>query len=342
MIDDIFVFDNVIHLHDMSPENLRDDVPSTRASTDLALGLGEGFKGMHGYEYDQATKFSVEVMYDMVFEQSPTDMAMAQVVPIFDWYRDWWAPVQLQWEMAQAYPDKVMFCGGVDPSFKGLPHALDSLEQQITEMGARSIKFYNGHIEGTWACDDKEIAYPIYERAAELGVTVLQFHKGFPFGLNNVESTRPNDLQAPARDFPDLTFVVHHLAVPYFEELVAIAARFGNIHLALSANLCFTPIAPRRVQEQLGRLLMEVGSDRLLWGSEAGLAGPPKPYLDAFMELEIPDDLRSGYGYPQLTYDDKKKILGENFARMMGVELPVPASGPTAAENPLSAEGGVG
>lgn len=339
--DDIFVFDNVIHLHDMSPENLRDDVPSSRASTDLALGLGAAFRQLHGYDYDQATRFSVEVMYDMVFRQSPTDMAMAQVVPIFDWYREWWAPVQLQHAMAEAYPDKVLFCGGVDPAFKGLQHALDSLEVQIGEMGARSIKFYNGHIDGSWACDDKEVAYPIYERCAELGVTVLQFHKGFPFGLSDVESTRPNDLQRPARDFPELTFVVHHLAVPYFDELVAIASRFGNVHLALSANLAFTPIAPRRVQEQLGRLLMEVGSDRLLWGSEAGLAGPPAPYLEAFMALEIPEDLRSGYGYPQLTREDKRKILGENFARMMGVEIPVPPAGPTAASAPVPLEGGV-
>ncbi len=58
--------------------------------------------------------------------------------------------------------------------------------------------------------------------------------------------------------------------MPYFDETVSIAARFPNVHLALSANLCFTPIAPRLVQTQLGRLLMEVEADKLLWGSEAG------------------------------------------------------------------------
>ncbi len=29
---------------------------------------------------------------------------MAQVVPVFDWYDDWWAPVELQAEFARAYP----------------------------------------------------------------------------------------------------------------------------------------------------------------------------------------------------------------------------------------------
>lgn len=39
------------------------------------------------------------------------------------------------------------------------------------------------------------------------------------------------------------------------------------------------------------------------------------------MDLEILLDLRSGYGYPQITRDDKRKILGENFARVMGIDL---------------------
>lgn len=322
MIGDIFVFDNVIHLHDMSAGNLRGDVAHTEASTALAVGLGDALRPLHGDPMDYASRISVEAMYDLVFVQSPTDLAMAQVVPIFDWYRDWWAPVQLQYAMAQAYPDKVLFCGGVDPAFRGLDHALEQIDVQVKEMGARSMKFYNGHVEGTWRCDDREIAYPMYERCQQLGIDVLQFHKGLPFGLINVEDVRPNDLQAPARDFPDLTFIIHHLGMPYFDETVVIAARFPNIHLALSANLCFTAIAPRLVQTQLGRLLMEVGADKLIWGSEAGLAGPPAPYLRAFMDLQIPDDLRDGYGYPQITLEDKRKILGLNFAKLMHVEVP--------------------
>ena len=41
----------------------------------------------------------------------------------------------------------------------------------------------------------------------------------------------------------------------------------------------------------------------------------------AELELEIPEDLRSGYGYPQITHEDKRKILGENFARLMHIDL---------------------
>jgi uncharacterized protein len=32
--------------------------------------------------------------------------------------------------------------------------------------------------------------------------------------------------------------------------------------------------------------------------------------------------LRSGYGYPQITMDDKRMILGENFAKLMNIDIP--------------------
>ena len=320
MIDEIFIFDNVIHLHDMSTENLTERRDAQHVRT-MQVGMGEMLRPLHGGEIDYSTRLSVDDMYDMVFVKSPTDMAMAQTVPVFDWYQDFWAPVALQHAMAVEHPDRVLFCGGVDPSFKGLDYALEEIDRQILELGAVSMKFYNAHINGPWHCDDPAIAYPMYERCRQNGVSVVQFHKGIPFGTEDLRFGQPYDLQAPCRDFPDMTFILHHLAVPFVQETVAIAARFPNMYLALSANLCFTPIAPRLVQEQLGLLLSRVGADRLLWGSEAGLAGPPWVYLQAFMELEIPLDLRSGYGYPQITRDDKRKILGENFARVMGIDL---------------------
>ena len=320
MIGDIFVFDNVIHLHDMSQANLTERSDSAHVR-DLQVGMGEMLRPLHGGDLDYRTRFSVEDMYDLVFVQSPTDMAMAQTVPVFDWYEEFWAPVALQHAMAVAHPERVLFCGGVDPSFKGLGYALEEIERQITELGAVSMKFYNAHVTGPWRCDDETIAYPMYELCRQLGVSVVQFHKGIPFGTENLEHGQPYDLQAPCRDFPDMTFILHHLAIPFVQETVAIAARFENMYLALSANLCFTPIAPRLVQKQLGLLLSRVGVDKLLWGSEAGLAGPPGIYLDAFMDLEIPEDLRSGYGYPQITLEDKRKILGGNFARVMGIDI---------------------
>lgn len=322
MIDEIFVFDNVIHVYDVSQDNLLDD-PSARAGRDSMLAIGAGMRwpgyAASGQRFDK--RWTVEEMYEMVFVQAPTDMAMAQVVPIFEWFKDFFAPVAAQYEMAQRYPDRVLFCGGVDPIHRGLDDAMDQIAHQIQELGACSMKFYNGHVDRSWRCDDERIAYPMYERCRALGVNTIQFHKGTPFGLQPLEALSPLDLQRPARDFPDMNFIIHHLAFPYFEEAVSLASRFPNIYLALSGSLNLAVIAPRLVQEQLGRLLAEVGVHKLLWGSEAALAGGPAPYLRAFMDLEIPEDLRDGYGYPQITREDKELILGRNFAELMGIDI---------------------
>jgi hypothetical protein len=51
------------------------------------------------------------------------------------------------------------------------------------------------------------------------------------------------------------------------------------------------------------------------------LSAGPLPYIKAFLELEIPEDMRSGFGYPQITKQDEEKILGLNFAKLMGIDV---------------------
>lgn len=320
MIDGIFVFDNVIHAYDLSDDNLRPDVWDAR----LARAQMVGALGPPRRQSPESLsrRWDAESLYKMVFEDAPIDMTMAQVVPIYDWYIDWFSPVKAQYEMAQKYPDKVLFCGGVDPNLGGLQAALDHMDEQIDGLGARSMKFYNGHVDSAWDCSDPEIAYPMYQRCLDKGVDVIQFHKGVPFGMQNMEALRPNDLQKAARDFPDMKFIIHHLSWPYLDETLSIASRFPNVYLALSGTSALFFLAPRRMQEIMGRLLYEVGAAKLMWGSEAPLAGPPGPYLKAFMDLEIAEDLRDGYGYPQITRRDKELILGGTFAKLMGVEIP--------------------
>jgi predicted TIM-barrel fold metal-dependent hydrolase len=318
MLNGMFVFDCVIHAYDMSDENLREDRHDAELSRQQMLGPT---KRPTAQPLDYARRWSGEDLYDLVFNQAQTDMAMAQVVPIYDWYKDWFAPVKAQYEMAAKYPDRVLFCGGVDPIVGGLDEALYQLEYQVDELGARSIKFYNGHIDASWRCDDREIAYPMYEKCQELGIDVIQFHKGVPFGLQSVEQLSPLDIQGAARDFPDLKFLIHHLALPYFDEVVNIAARFPNVYLPLSGTFAHYLVGPRRVMEQLGRLLLEVGVDKLLWGSEAALAGGPRPYLDAIATMRMPESLMEDYGYPEFTDEDKRKILGLNFAKLMNVDV---------------------
>ena len=326
--DDVFIFDNVIHNYDLSDDNMG------RADADLDrewhLNIGEsrrpaGQDKHYGFSDPMgnfARKWSVEELGAYLFEDSSTDMAMAQAVPLYDVYKDGFAPVKAQYEFCRAFPERTLFCGAVDPSFPSVAGALEEMEMQVKEMGARSFKFYNAHLDGaSWSCDDPEKAYPMYEKAQELGIKVVQFHKGFPITRARLEDLSPLDIQQAAMDFPDLTFAVHHLALPYFEEMVYVAARFENVHLVLSGTMHLPMVAPWEFKKYFGRILRDIGAERILWGSECPLLGSPQPVIDWFWEMEIDEELQDKYGFPQVTEEDKRKVLGENQARLFGIDI---------------------
>ena len=336
----MYVFDNVIHAYDLSDANLREDRPDAENARKHMVGALGPKRPIPAEQLMRS--WSVDDMYRLVFESSDTDMAMAQVVPIYDWYTNWFSPIKVQYELAQAHPHRVLFCGGADPRLGGVKAAQDAIRHQIRELGSKSMKFYNGHVENSWRCDDPEVAYPLYETCMEEGVFNVQFHKGIPFGDQNMEDLKPNDLQKAARDFPEMTFIIHHLAYPYVDETISIAARFPNVWLALSGTISLFMVAPRRLQEYIGRLLYEVGSHKLMWGSEAALIGSPQPYLQKFVDLQISDALRDDYGFPQITRTDKERILGLNFARLLGIDLPAAVAeadekAPIAGRTPIVA-----
>ena len=342
--NDVFIFDNVVHMYDMSDDNLLSPAASTDRLGHLKIGartrrgdpkqksephLEQAQKGLgDGY----ARRWKSEDLGSMLFADGLTDMAMAQAVVLYDIYKNGFAPVQAQYEFARAYPDKVLFCGGVDPMYPASIGVLDDMRRQVEEMGARSFKFYNGHVDDmSWRCDDRKVAYPMYEQALKLGVDVIQFHKGFPISRAPLESLRPVDLERPVRDFPELTFAIHHLALPYFEECVYLAARNPNVVLVLSGTMHLPFVAPWDFKQYLGRLLRDVGSDRLLWGSEAPITGNPRPALEWFWNMQIDDELQERHGYPAITEQDKRRVLGLNQARLFKVDPKAAAASKSGA-----------
>jgi uncharacterized protein len=104
------------------------------------MGAGGRWAGYNDGSIEFRRRWTVEELYAMVFVDAPTDMAMVQVVPVFDWFKNTFAPVLTQYEMARRYPDRVLFCGGVDPLWQGVDAALEQLDWQVKELGACSIK----------------------------------------------------------------------------------------------------------------------------------------------------------------------------------------------------------
>lgn len=328
MLGDTFVIDGVVHVVDFSMEHMGENAaladPKMReAFWDLSIRITGGMfpyrEGLLRGELPSSLTPSTEANYQIVFGGTPTDMAIVGCIPFGD---DQYVisdyTVKINHAFAKAYPERTIFCGGVDPHQLGLSAALDSIEYQVKELGAQSMKFY----PFDWRPDDERIAYPMYEKCRSLGIKVLQFHLCLPGGSShNVEVQRPNGLQNPARDFPDMTFIMHHPMPLYFDETLIIASLYPNIHLLISPLLQQSLNRPRLVQKMMGDLLMWVGSDKLIYGTEGSLNGPTTRYTEAMMNFEIAQDLLDGYGYPQITENDKKKILGLNIAKLFDIDV---------------------
>jgi hypothetical protein len=59
----------------------------------------------------------------------------------------------------------------------------------------------------------------------------------------------------------------------------------------------------------------------MIWGTDSPITGSPQPYIDFFRNYKIPNELCEQYGYPQITDEDKRKIFGENLARLLGINI---------------------
>ncbi len=322
MKDGMFIFDSVIHAFDFRPSNQRNEWAARQAGWITAAG-----QAMSSEKMPVNPKLSPVVLDDPseaveLFKNSDTDMAMAQTVPLLHYWKDGLSPADLQAEFAASMPDRILFCGGVDPIMQGVRGAVDEMGRQANELGARSFKFYQAQSRHlAWQADDRHLVYPLYEKALELGVKFIQFHKGGVHGDGNVEDLRSLDIQRAAIDFPELTFGLHHLGDPYLDETFAVASRHQNVVLVLPLWFNMFMIQPRRMTEILGKALFEVGPDRLLYGSEAFIWPRVQTYIDAFAELEMPEDLQEGWGYPAMTREIREKIFGLNLARILDIDV---------------------
>ena len=209
--------------------------------------------------------------------------------------------------------------------------------------------------------DDEKLMYPFYEKLTKAiakyperpGLKNVCIHKGlFPpsierdyphlLGFSNV-----GDVGQAAKDWPQLNFVIYHAAyrwaggpgasaasawnqlqrsgrVDWVSDLADIPATFGvnNVYADLGQIFAHSNLAePRVAAFMLGTLIKGLGADRVVWGTDALWTGAPQWQIEALRRMEIPEDIRTKYGFAPMGGADsavKRAILGENNARIYG------------------------
>jgi len=88
---------------------------------------------------------------------------------------------------------------------------------------------------------------------------------------------------------------------------------------------------PVEAAHVLGKLLVALGPERIVWGTDCAWYGSPQPLIDAFRAFVIPEAMQARFGYPPLTAAVKERILGANAQALYGFAAPARADGDWAA-----------
>ena len=263
------------------------------------------------------------MFFEDIFMESETDIAFLNSFGMkaqFDGV-DLFPPNEAAFIRSMA-PTRIKVLGCVDPPDG--QSAVDSLIYQCEKLKIDGLKLYppGPDVRG-WRMDDEKHTYPLYEVLRKHGVKNICVHKGLP-GSFLEEYCHPEDMTRAAADFPDLNFIAFHSAFPFEAELAAQAkkAKVKNIYAELGTLATTMINNPARYAQLMGNLLDGLGEDHILWGTDTPVIGPPHWQIQAFQTYKIPDELIEKNGYKQLTPEAKRKILGENTARLFKIDIP--------------------
>ncbi len=211
-----------------------------------------------------------------------------------------------------AFPDRLTGYAMVDP------HAADVRNQTVYSLNVLSMRgiilmpaLFHFH-----AFDPA--AYILYEEALSASVPIF-VHFGrlnIPIyqklGLaDHIDLTysNPMDLERPARDFPEINFIIPHFGCGRFLETLEVARRCDNVYLdTSSSNSWIEP--PMNLQEVFRRCLDEVGAQRLLFGTDSSFF--PRGWRHDLFEVQL--GILNQLGRPR---KELQAIFGGNIARIL-------------------------
>ena len=316
---EIFVIDGHMHFWDASPGNQKNK---------FGKGWIECFYGYHNlftppefkWPLEQYQRYTEDQLMTDLFVDGYVDMAIFLPTYLKDFYVNGFNTTEQDAVLKEKYPDRFILNGAFDP--RDGDQGLEYLDQLVENYKIKGVKLYTaewkGHSKGYKLTDPE--AYRFLERCQQLGVTNIHVHKGPTIWPLNKDAFDVADIDQTATDFPGLTFIIEHCGIPRLEDFCYIATQESNVYGGLAVVIAFIRNRPREFAKMMAELLYWIGPSKLTFASDYAI-WHPKWIIDDFMNFELPDDLKKEYNV-DLDLAAKRMILGENAARLYGIDIP--------------------
>lgn len=206
-------------------------------------------------------------------------------------------------EYIKGHEDRLIGIAGVDVH-KGM-RAVRELEWAVKELGFKGVNL--GPYELKLRANDKKY-YPIYAKCVELGIPVL-LHTSINFSTELLlDFGNPMYIDEIAVDFPELKIVCVHGGWPWMTQMCAVAWRHKNVYIEISGIRPKYIAMPGTGYEPLLVYGNSILQNQIVWGSNWPQVFPDEG-IKGVMDFPLKEEV-------------KKKWLGLNAARMLGIEVP--------------------
>ncbi|MBN2568227.1 MAG: amidohydrolase [Deltaproteobacteria bacterium] len=177
------------------------------------------------------------------------------------------------------------------------PRPAQELERLVAEYGFRGLKLYPTY---QYYYPNDPMIYPIYAKAQELGIPVSMHLGSSIFVGSRIKYGDPIYVDDVAVDFPDLTLVQCHSGRPFwYDRAFGLARLHKNVYMEISG------LPPKRLLNYFPE--MDRLADKVIYGSDWPGVPTIKENIKVIEGLELKDET-------------KRKILGENAARILGID----------------------
>jgi predicted TIM-barrel fold metal-dependent hydrolase len=353
---DEFIFDVQTHLLETGGGGVGEAISS------FALGFPYSNCG----DDEALDCFRTDHWMEEIFGRSDTSVAIISAIPIVVEPNPLSIEVMAEAKRAAERvcgDGRVLMHGQANPNVGDVAVTIDGMRSLVDEYAIAAWKVYT-HIPGNrpWYLDDHDTdavqcGHAFLDAVMEIGPRIVCVHKGFGGleGSGAADYASPIDIGPAARAYPEINFIVYHSGYesggregpfevrPTADFSYVGVDRFistlrehdlgpgGNVYAELGSTWRAIMQDPDTAGHVVGKLLNQLGPERICWGTDSIWYGTPQDQIEAFRTFQITESARAEHGYPELDDVAKRRILGYNSASVYGVD-PLPVCRKSAAD----------